>query len=133
MIPYASRIRRQLAGRLLEIGDRDAAVAELKRVHETCVKLGARPELEKTRLMFREAGRPAPPRGTGQGLEGLTERETEVARLTVHRLTNEEIGQQLGISARTVSTHLSKIYRKLDIGSRGELADLVRDGVSEAG
>ena len=46
MIPYGARIRRQLAGRLLEIGEKDAAVAELKRVHEICVRLGAAPELE---------------------------------------------------------------------------------------
>src|SRR5690606_27731842 len=55
MIPYGARIRRQLAGRLLEIGEKDAAVAELKRVHEICVRLGAAPELEKTRAMFAEA------------------------------------------------------------------------------
>ncbi|MDZ7779016.1 MAG: AAA family ATPase [Gemmatimonadota bacterium] len=132
MIPYAARVRRQLAGRLLEIGDREGALAELKHVHETCVRLGATPELEKTRLMFREAGHPAPPKGSGEGLAGLTDREMEVARLTVQRLTNAEIGRRLGIAARTVSTHLSKIYGKLDIGSRGELADLVRERVEDA-
>ncbi|MEX2467301.1 MAG: AAA family ATPase [Gemmatimonadota bacterium] len=127
MIPYAARIRRQLAGRLLDIGAKEAAVSELKRVHDTCVRLGAGPELDKTRMMFREAGHTAPPKGMGEGLAGLTERETEVAILTAGRLTNEEIGERLGIARRTASTHLSKIYKKLGIGSRGELADLVRE------
>ena len=37
-----------------------------------------------------------------------------------------------GISARTVSTHLSNIFAKLDVGSRGELTDLVREqGIAE--
>jgi DNA-binding CsgD family transcriptional regulator len=127
MLPYAARVRRQLAGRLLDVGEKEAAVAELRQVHDACVRLGAEPELEKARLMFREAGQTAPPRGMGEGLAGLTERETEVSILTARRLTNEEIGEQLGISPRTASTHLSKIYKKLGIGSRGELADLVRE------
>ncbi|MEX2473314.1 MAG: AAA family ATPase [Gemmatimonadota bacterium] len=127
MIPYAARIRRQLAGRLLDVGEKDQAVAELKRVHETCVRLGAEPELEKTRHMFAEAGHPVPAKGTGAGLAGLTDRETEVACSVARRLTNQEVGAELGIATRTVSTHLTNIYEKLGIGSRGELIDLVRE------
>ena len=127
MIPYAARIRRQLAGRWLDVGEKDRAVAELKRVHETCVRLGAEPELEKTRHMFAEAGHPVPAKGTGAGLAGLTDRETEVARSVARRLTNQEVGEELGIATRTVSTHLTNIYEKLSIGSRGELIDLVRE------
>lgn len=126
MIPYAARVRRQLAGRLLDVGEKDQAVAELKRVHETCVRLRAEPELEKTRHMFAEAGHPVPAKGTGAGLAGLTDRETEVACSVARRLTNQEVGEELGIATRTVSTHLTNIYEKLDIGSRGELIDLVR-------
>jgi two-component system NarL family response regulator len=42
------------------------------------------------------------------------------------RKSNKEIGGALQISARTVSTHLSNIFLKLSVGSRGELADFVR-------
>jgi DNA-binding CsgD family transcriptional regulator len=126
MIPYAARIRRQLAGRLLEIGEVETAVEELERVHETCVRLGAEPELDKTRLMFAEADRPVPPKGMGRGMSGLTDREKEVALLVARRMSNQEIGEALGMATRTASTHLSNIYKKLGVGSRGELVDLVR-------
>ncbi len=126
MIPYAARIRRQLAGRLLEVGAVEDAVQELERVHRTCVRLGAEPELDKTRLMFAEAHRPVPLKGTGQGIAGLTDRETEVAVLVARRMSNQEIGEALGMATRTASTHLSNIYKKLDIGSREALVDLVR-------
>jgi DNA-binding CsgD family transcriptional regulator len=43
------------------------------------------------------------------------------------RKSNKAIGKAIGISPRTVSTHLSNIFRKLDVGSRGELADYVRE------
>jgi DNA-binding NarL/FixJ family response regulator len=42
------------------------------------------------------------------------------------RKSNKEIGSALEISARTVSTHLSNIFLKLSVASRGELADFVR-------
>jgi DNA-binding CsgD family transcriptional regulator len=42
-----------------------------------------------------------------------------------HR-SNKTIAKLLDISPRTVSTHLSNIFSKLEIGSRGELADFFR-------
>ena len=127
MIPYAVRIRRQLAGRLAEIGDTDGAVRELKKVHEVFAQLGAELELEKARIQFREIGHRPPPRGTGEGIAGLTSREMDVARLVALRRSNKAIGKELGISPRTVSTHLSNIFQKLDITSRAELGDVIRD------
>ncbi|HET6585487.1 MAG TPA: LuxR C-terminal-related transcriptional regulator [Nannocystaceae bacterium] len=52
----------------------------------------------------------------------LTARELEVARLVARGLTNAEIGKQLFISARTVSTHLANIYERLGIHTRAALA-----------
>jgi DNA-binding NarL/FixJ family response regulator len=43
------------------------------------------------------------------------------------RKSNKEIGATLDISARTVSTHLSNIFTKVGVASRGELADFVRN------
>ncbi len=125
MIPDATRLRRQLAGRLAEMGDREGALRELTRVHETFLKLGAEVELEKTRGMFREM-EARPPRRSPPGEGALSAREVEIAGMVEKRMSNKAIAKELEISARTVSTHLSNIYRKLGVGSRGELADCVR-------
>ena len=50
----AARLRRQLAGRLAEVGDREGALLELGRVHHVFEELGAKGELQKTVEMFRE-------------------------------------------------------------------------------
>ena len=127
MIPDAARIRRQLAGRLAEIDRSEDSAEELKRVYEIFLKLGADLELEKTRIQFREIGHRPPPRGVGEGVAGLTARELEVARLVAQSLSNKAIGKKLGMATRTASTHLSNIFHKLEVGSRGELADLIRE------
>lgn len=127
--PEAARLRRQLAGRLAELGDRDAAVRELRRVHDRMVELGAEPELEKARGQFREVGARPPTRTLTAGAAGLTARELEIARLVGARKSNKAIGRSLGISHRTVGTHLSNIFRKLDVDSRVELGDRVRAGL----
>ena len=123
----ASRMRRQMAGRLAEIGAVDEALEELKRVHATFVMLGAELELEKTRIQFRDLGQRPPLRPHEEGIAGLTARELEVARLVARRLSNKAIGKELGMATRTASTHLANIYPKLGISSRGELADFIRD------
>ena len=127
MIYDAARLRRQLAGRLADLGDRDAALEELRRVHDVFQKIGAKPELKKTRGMFRELDTRPPSISKGLGAEALSQRELEIARLVARRKSNKAIAKELGISPRTVSTHLSNTFQKLDIGSRGELADYARE------
>ncbi len=124
----SARVRRQLAGRLEEAGRTDEALAELLRVHETFGELGARPELEKCRGMIRDLGSRPPSRIQAEGSVALTAREVEVAALVSRRASNKAIARELDIAPRTVTTHLSNIYRKLGIGSRGQLVDLVREG-----
>jgi DNA-binding CsgD family transcriptional regulator len=126
MIPYAARVRRQLAGRLADIGDREGALRELRAVHDTFSALGAEGELQAARAQFRELGQRPPQRKSGAGMAGLTGRELEIARLVAARKSNKAVGKALGISPRTVSTHLSHIYHKLGVGTRGELTDLIR-------
>ena len=58
-------------------------------------------------------------------VEELSERALQIAVLAAEGLTNAEIGTQLGISPHTVMTHLSKIYKRLDVRSRAELAKVV--------
>lgn len=118
----AARVRRQLAARLADVGDREGAISELRGVHDVFVRLGAGFELEKTREQLRELGARPPVRSAGQGAHALTDRETDVVRLVATGASNKAIAKELGISPRTVTTHLSNVYRKLDIGSRDELA-----------
>jgi DNA-binding CsgD family transcriptional regulator len=126
MVGDAARLRRLKAGRLADIGDRRGALEELGKVHEIFLHLGAEVELEKTRGMFRELGARPPRRvATGQGV--LSPRELEIALLVAERKSNKAIARSLGISPRTVSTHLSNVYQKLGISSRGELADYIRE------
>ena len=126
-VPDAARLRRQLARTLAETGDREGAMRELRRAHEVFAHLGAARELDATREQIRALGARPPSRSLTQGVAGLTGRELEIVRLVAARRSNKEIGAALGISARTASTHLSNIFAKLGVDSRGELADLARE------
>ena len=52
---------------------------------------------------------------------GLSPREAEVARAATAGLTDQQIGEELFISVRTVHAHLRSVYRKLGISGRHEL------------
>lgn len=54
----------------------------------------------------------------------LSQRELEIAELVVEGMTNADIAEELGISLRTVTTHIANIYRRLDIHSRAALTRL---------
>jgi NarL family two-component system response regulator LiaR len=54
--------------------------------------------------------------------EKLTERETEVLRLLALGRANKEISLELGISEKTVKTHVSSILAKLNVPSRTQAA-----------
>jgi DNA-binding CsgD family transcriptional regulator len=127
----ASRIRRALAQALTSAGDRESALKELRIAHDTFARLGAAGELENVRTEIRKLGSRPPPRSSSDGVAGLTGRELEIARMVASRKSNREIGDSLDISARTVSTHLSNIFAKLGVTSRGELTDFVRENLSE--
>jgi DNA-binding CsgD family transcriptional regulator len=69
------------------------------------------------RLNLRTAGPPAP--------APLTKRERSVAERAAAGGSNQEIADALSISVRTVETHLTKIYAKLGVTSRGAMSALV--------
>jgi DNA-binding CsgD family transcriptional regulator len=125
-VPDAARVRRQLARALAETGDREGAMRELRNAHAVFARLGAEPELRATRDQLRELGARPPVRSFAAGAAGLTGREVEIVRLVAGRRSNKEIGAALDISSRTVSTHLSNVFAKLGVTSRGELADFAR-------
>ncbi|MFG2043318.1 LuxR C-terminal-related transcriptional regulator [Dactylosporangium sp. NPDC048998] len=67
-------------------------------------------------------GRPA----ATAGWESLTEQELQIARLVGRALTNQQIATRIGRSRHTVNYHLRRIFHKLGIASRVELASLAR-------
>jgi DNA-binding NarL/FixJ family response regulator len=57
----------------------------------------------------------------GSGV-ALSAREREVLQLVVHGASNDEIGSRLGISSRTVESHLRRLFERFGVASRTELA-----------
>jgi DNA-binding NarL/FixJ family response regulator len=65
----------------------------------------------------------------GQALARLSPREHDVVRLVAAGRTNDEIGADLGIGSKTVETHLARLFERLGVASRTELAiRAVREG-----
>ena len=116
--PVEAALSRTLAGRALaEAGERERAVTELQRAareFEACGALRYRDEAERElrKLGHRIHRRTRPGKTDGTGIESLTERELQVARLVVDRKTNPEIAAELFLSQKTVETHLRNIFRK---------------------
>lgn len=137
MMWTATRLRRQVAGRMIETGRRDEGIEQLARVHAACVSVNAGLELEKTRSMYRDLGMRPPSIRSSDGPLGLTRSETRVARLVAEGMSNKAIAAELRCATRTVSTHLSNMYGKLDIGGPGarvRLGNLAREaGLLEGG
>jgi DNA-binding CsgD family transcriptional regulator len=105
-------------------GERSSAADRLRRAAELAGPLGARPLRELIDALTRRVGSPAGARPTGgpaPGL-GLTPREMEVLRLVAAGRSNREIADELFISSKTVSVHVSNILGKLGVTSRGEAA-----------
>jgi DNA-binding CsgD family transcriptional regulator len=61
----------------------------------------------------------------------LSPQQQEIAQLAARGLSNREIGEQLFLSPRTVGSHLYRMFPKLGVTSRIQLADRVRDLGSE--
>ncbi|MFF2146752.1 AAA family ATPase [Kitasatospora sp. NPDC058190] len=102
--------------------------------------LGALAEARRAEQRLRAAGVEAVPRrrtGRGRaaaGWEALTPTELTVAHLAGRGLSNPQIAERLGISARTVQTHVSGILGKLGATSRVAIAQaLVRREESPTG
>lgn len=60
-------------------------------------------------------------------LDQLTPREREVLRLLARGYTYKEIARRLGVSVKTVETHVSSVLRKLQLSSRHELTRWATD------
>ncbi|WP_275292396.1 LuxR family transcriptional regulator [Amycolatopsis sp. La24] len=99
--------------------------AHLRTARETFDALGLTAWAERARRELRSAGESSPNRSP-DARDKLTPHELSIAQLAAEGLTNREIGQRLYLSHRTVGTHLHRIFPKLGVSSRAELADAVR-------
>ncbi|MFB7717831.1 AAA family ATPase [Nocardia sp. NPDC056100] len=104
----------------------------LRTAREIFDALGFTAWSERARLELRSAGESSPNRDP-DARERLTPHELSIAQLAAQGLTNREIGQRLYLSHRTVSTHLHRIFPKLGISSRGDLAALLPTLAETAG
>jgi DNA-binding NarL/FixJ family response regulator len=129
--PIEAALSRTLAGRAFaQAGRADRAVDELQRAAAELDECGALryrdgAERELGKLGHRIHRRTRAGRTDGTGLESLTARELQVARLVVDRKTNPEIAAELFLSKKTVETHLRHIFEKMDVTSRVALAHAV--------
>jgi DNA-binding NarL/FixJ family response regulator len=132
--PIEAALSRILAGRALaQAGQRDRAIGELQRAVATLDACSAShyrrsAERELGTLGHRPHRRTRPGNVRRPGIESLTEREFQVARLVVDRKTNPEIAAELFLSQKTVETHLSNIFNKIGVSTRVALARAVERG-----
>jgi pimeloyl-ACP methyl ester carboxylesterase len=109
-------------GRILARGIRDARFLELDTVNH--FMRPDEPEWDR----FVEALHAFLPNSTSSGpFAELSEREREVLELLARGRDNGAIGQQLGLSGKTVRNHVSNIFSKIGLHSRGEAIVKARD------
>lgn len=93
----------------------------LRAARDTFDVLGCESWGDQARRELRASGESSR-RRVPEARDQLTAQELQIAQLAAEGLSNREIGQKLFVSPRTVSTHLYRIYPKLGISARGELA-----------
>ncbi|MFF5076484.1 AAA family ATPase [Actinoplanes sp. NPDC000266] len=100
---------------------RSEARAELHQAHEAFTTIGAEAFATRAARELAATGETVRAKTPGTA-DQLTSQESQIARLAVTGRTNPEIGASLFLSPRTVEWHLRKIFTKLGITSRRELA-----------
>jgi DNA-binding CsgD family transcriptional regulator len=89
---------------------------------ELAYRAGATPLLQQAKDELAATG--ARPRNIVRtGVAALTASERRVARMAAQGMSNKELAQALFVTVKAVEVHLSSAYRKLQISSRGELAE----------
>jgi len=112
-----------LFGEWLRSRDRRAdARTELRTAHTILSGIGYAAFAERARRELRATGERVPSQPV-DNVGMLTEQEEIIARLAADGRTNSEIGAQLFLSARTVEWHLRKIFTKLGVTTRRDLAE----------
>jgi DNA-binding NarL/FixJ family response regulator len=90
---------------------KDASADDVVRGIRAAAEGGAPLDPHAARLLLEARNAPDP-------LEGISPREREVFALLLHGLPNKLIAQRLEISEKTVKTHLTNIFRRIDVTDR---------------
>lgn len=119
----------QHARSLLAEGEPVAAARSLRRAHEVAGKLGAEPLRHAVETLARRAriNLVDQPVRRDQGRGPLTEREHAVLERVALGRTNRQVGEELYISEKTVSVHLSRAMAKLGAARRAEAVAIAYD------
>lgn len=116
----AEALRSGAAGFLLKNAAPSEVLAALRAVHAGNASLA--PEVT-ARLLNQFSPRSGQPRHVFAD-QHLTERELDVARLVARGLSNREIARELHLTHETVRTYLKRMFAKLGVADRTELAVL---------
>ena len=137
-LPVEAARCRVVVGRALAAGgQRAAAAGELGRAHRELANHGAQRYRDRAASELRRLGTlaarnevagdangppPRSPSAVGAQWRALSEREREVATLVARGHTNKEIASKLGLAEKTIASHLARIFKRLGLTSRAELA-----------
>ena len=122
--PYSylrTRINFLYGQALRRAGKRREAGVVLRRALDGFSAVGASVYVERCHREL-QAGGAGGTRPAGFDVESLTAQEQAVARLVARGLSNADVGRELFISVKTVQFHLTRVYGKLGVRSRTELA-----------
>ncbi|WP_198170573.1 helix-turn-helix domain-containing protein [Actinoplanes awajinensis] len=109
-LSYGERLRRD--------GDRRAARHQLRTARDAFAGLGATPWRQRAERELTGTDETR----TGRAPTGLTPAEYEVARIVATGVSTRETAARLFLSPKTVEFHLGKVFRKLGVSSRAQLA-----------
>lgn len=119
LVDLGAALRRQ--------GHRADAREPLRRGMDLAHRCGATPLRARAEEELRATGA-RPRRLVLSGVESLTPSELRVARLAADGRSNREIAQTLFVTTATVETHMGRVFQKLDLGSRDQLAAALECG-----
>jgi DNA-binding CsgD family transcriptional regulator/tetratricopeptide (TPR) repeat protein len=121
-----AKARTEFGAALHRANRRAEAREQLRRGLELATLCNAAPLVARAGTELRATGA-RPRRIALRGVESLTPSEKRVAEMAAQGPTNREIAQALFVTPRTVEVHLTSTFRKLQIGSRSQLAAALRE------
>lgn len=128
MLAYRSRILLEYGQVLRRLGRRNHAEGIFARAQEVFEDMDATAMVERTRRERRisSSGSTSGASGTAGTAPTLTPQEEQIALMVADGVTNREVARELTLSTKTIEHHLTRVYKKLGIKGRSELAASLR-------